>query len=458
MLVQPGRRSNPAASDGRALARRESGIRRRDAPGPLGCSTVEVVSRSRWLFLAVAIVAAAAVWFFASRGPSGIDVDLAAVSEKATFRSTVTASGEIVATHYADIGSSVMGKIVALPVREGDRVRAGQVLAQIDAVPAQSDAASAREQVGALESEERAAGEQVKAAQSNLAAAIARETDFAQRLARAEALFKQSLVPASERDAAKAAADSAAADVTSARAAIDSARQAQSAAARRIGQARAGQRRADDALAKTSILSPIDGIVSRLRVRAGEMVVIGIQNQPGTTLMTISDLGEIDAEVKVAEADVLRLAVGQPGSVTLEALPGKTFRGTVAEIGASALPVSGGGAAAREFKVVVRLDAPDPGLRPGLTCDAEIVTSERANVVTVPLQSVVLRASADGAETTGVFRVENGRASFTPVKTGVIGGLDIEVSGLAAGASIIVGPYQALRVLQHGAAVKPSGK
>jgi HlyD family secretion protein len=418
-----------------------------------------MMSRFRWLIVVVVIVAAgAAVWLFARRGSSAIEVELGTVTQKATFRSTVTASGEIVATRYADIGSSVMGKIVALPVREGDRVRAGQVLAQIDAVPAQSDAAGAREQVGALESEERGAGEQVKAAESSLASAIAREKDFAQRLARADALFKQGLVPASERDAAKAAADSAAADVTSARAAIDAARQAQGAAARRIAQARAGQRRADDALAKTSIVSPIDGIVSRLRVRAGEMVVVGIQNQPGTTLMTISDLGEIDAEVKVAEADVLRLALGQPGAVTLEALPGRTFRGTVAEIGASALPVSGTGAAAREFKVVVRLDAPDPGLRPGLTCDAEIITSERANVLTVPLQSVVLRTGAAGVESAGVFQVTDGRASFTPVKTGVIGGLDIEVSGLAAGASIIVGPYQALRALQNGAAVKPARK
>ena len=113
-------------------------------------------------------------------------------------------------------------------------------------------------------------------------------------------------------------------------------------------------------LAKTSIVSPIDGVVTRLRVREGEMVVVGIQNQPGTTLMTISDLGAINAEVKVAEADVLRVVVGQRAVVTLEALPGKRFAGRVIEIGASALPVAGTGAAAREFRVVVRLDPPDP--------------------------------------------------------------------------------------------------
>lgn len=413
------------------------------------------MTRSQLTLSAVAIVAIGTVaLLIARRGTAGTEVDLGTVTEKSTFRSTVTASGEIVATRYADIGSNVMGKIVALPVREGDRVKRGQVLARIDAVPAQSEATSAGEQVNALRAEERAAGQQIKAAQSDLAAALARERDLKQQLARAAALFQQGLVPASEHDAAKAAADAASAQVASARAGIDAATETRAAAARRIAQARAQQQRADDALSKTSIVSPIDGIVSRLRVREGEMVVFGIQNQPGTTLMTISDLAEVDAEVKVAEADVLRLAVGQAGAVTLEAVPGRTFSGKVVEIGASALPVSGAGAAAREFKVVVRLDQPDAGLRPGLTCDAEIVTSQRANVLTVPLQSVVLRPGAGGAESSGVFLFKDGKAAFTPVKTGVIGGLDIEISAVAKGARVITGPYQVLRTLQDGDPVK----
>jgi HlyD family secretion protein len=209
-----------------------------------------------------------------------------------------------------------------------------------------------------------------------------------------------------------------------------------------------------DVLSKTSIESPIDGVVTRLRVREGEMVVVGIQNQPGTTLMTISDLAAINAELKVAEADVLRLKLGQPATVTLESMSGKKFDGTVVEIGASALPVAGTAAAAREFKVVLRVDRPDPTLRPGLTCDAEIVTAERAGVLTVPLQSVVLRAQPEGGDRAGVFVVADGRASFVPVTPGVIGGLDIEVSGVTEGASVITGPYQALRDLQDGTFVK----
>jgi HlyD family secretion protein len=187
------------------------------------------------------------------------------------------------------------------------------------------------------------------------------------------------------------------------------------------------------------------------------MVVVGIQNQPGTTLMTISDLGAIDAELKVAEADVLRLAPGQTSLVTLESMPGRSFAGKVVEIGASALPVSGTGAAAREFKVVVRLEQPDARLRPGLTCDAEIVTAERADVITVPLQSVVLRRPAAGApEQPGVFVVDDGRAKFVPVTPGVIGGLDIEVRGVQDGSPVISGPYQVLRELQDGVQVETS--
>ncbi|HEY6892557.1 MAG TPA: efflux RND transporter periplasmic adaptor subunit, partial [Rhodanobacteraceae bacterium] len=224
--------------------------------------------------------------------------------------------------------------------------------------------------------------------------------------------------------------------------------------ARRVAQSRAQQTSANDMLSKTSILSPIDGIVSRLRVREGEMVVVGIQNQPGTTLMTISDLGAIDAELKVAEADVLRLTLGQPATVTLESMPGQHFSGKVVEIGASALPVAGTGAAAREFKVVVRLDRADPSLRPGLTCDAEIVAAERERVLTVPLQSVVLRPRPGAADQSGVFVVADGRARFVPVTAGVIGGLDIEVGGVTEGAMVITGPYQTLRDVQDGALVR----
>ncbi len=401
------------------------------------------------LVLFAVVVAVVAV---SRRGPARVTVELGIVAKQPTFRSTVTASGEIVASRYADIGATVMGKIVALPVAEGDVVKAGQILARIDAVQAESDALSAAEQTRALQADERAAEEQVRAAVADVEVAEARARDAAQILARRRELGREQLVPASDLESAAAAADSAAAQVNATRAAVERARRALDAAGRRVAQARAQQTRAGDVLSKTSIVSPIDGIVTRLRVRNGEMVVIGVQNQPGTTLMTISDLSTIDAEVKVAEADVLTIRNGQRADVTLDALPGRKFAGHVVEIGASALPVSGTGAAAREFRVVVRLEHPEPGLRPGLTCDTEIVTSERTNVLTVPLQSVVLRM-LDGQSRSGVFVVDDGMARFTPASAGVIGGLAIEIAGVPEGRQVVTGPYQVLRELRDGAPV-----
>jgi HlyD family secretion protein len=182
--------------------------------------------------------------------------------------------------------------------------------------------------------------------------------------------------------------------------------------------------------------------------------VMGIQGQLGTTLMTVSDLAAIDAEVKVAEADVLRIQLDQRATVTLEAIPGVPFTGRVAEVGASALPISGTGAAAREFRVKVRLDAPDARLRPGLTCDADVLTAERQNVLVVPLQAVVVRTDADGRERTGVFVADDRAVRFQSVTTGLIGGLDIEVSGLNEGTAVVTGPFQALRDLKDGQAVR----
>jgi HlyD family secretion protein len=355
-----------------------------------------------------------------------VEVDVTRVARRAVFRSTVTASGEVVAERYADVGSSVMGKLVSLPVREGDRVREGQVVARIDAVPASSERDAA------------AAG--VRAADADHLAARARAGDAERALSRGRELRGQGLLPQADFDALQAAADSAAAMAD--------------AAGRRAAQARAQLARATDLLGKTEVVSPMDGIVTRLPVREGEMVVIGIQNMPGTTLMTISDLARINAEVKVAEAEILNVRVGQTATVTMEAVPGRQFAGEVFEVGASALPVVGGGAAAREFKVKVRVKDPQEGLRPGLTCDAEILVGQAKDALTVPLQAVVLRLGA-GGESSGVFATEGKAARFVPVETGMIGGLEIEVKrGLEEGREIVAGPWQSLKDLQDGAAIR----
>jgi HlyD family secretion protein len=405
---------------------------------------------SRRLLIAL-IVLALAFFFIRSRqrGPDASEVDLAPVVRTASLKAFVTASGEIVATRYADIGSSVMGRLVGLRVKEGDRVTAGQVLARIDRVQAASSAAAATAGLNALEADARGAMDQARLAQADLDSARARAAESQKNLARAQDLRAAGLIPQAEFDAAVANADAAAAQVEAASAAVARSGQARDAAERRVLQGRAEQTRARDLLDKTEITAPIDGVVTRLDVEEGEMVVMGVQNQPGTILMTVSDLSAVNAEVKVAEADVLRLALDNAATVTLEAAGGRTFPGRVVEIGASALPQVGVQAAAREFKVKVRLGGDIAALRPGLTCDAEVLVAERSNVLTVPLQAVVQRGDA-----TGVFVVQNEVATFTPVTTGIIGGLSIEVEGVAEGTTLVSGPFQALRELQNGARVR----
>jgi HlyD family secretion protein len=409
------------------------------------------MSRRRLVWIvAAAVVIVVVVVGVVRRDGAGTLVDLGVVARTPVFRSLVTASGQIVASRYADVGASAMGRLVELRVKEGDAVAAGQVLARIDRVQAAAGADAAGARVKAAEADARASGELLLAAEADAAAAEAREKETQQNLQRIQNLFKDGLIPVADLDTARAAADAAAAQLVSARAAIRRMRQTADGSQRRLAEARADSVRAGDVFAKTEILAPIAGVVTSLPVQEGEMVVIGIQNQPGSTLMTISDLTAIDAEVKVAEADVLRVRVGQTATVTLEAMPGTRFAGRVVEIGASALPVIGTGAAAREFKVKVRLDQPGRQLRPGLTCDTEILTAERRGVLTVPLQTVVIRPASPGPEQAGVFTLEGRAARFRPVTTGLIGGLDIEVAGLDEGAKVVVGPFQALRDLQDG--------
>jgi HlyD family secretion protein len=411
--------------------------------------------RRRTIGIAAAVaIVVLGILFLTRRGGGGMTVDTRPVARKAIFRSFVTASGQVVAQRYADIGSSVMGRLVELRVKEGDVVKAGQILARIDAIQAAASASAATARVKGAEADLRGMAEQLQGAAADVDVAKARAQEAQLRLQRTQDLRKDGLVPAAELDSARAAADTAIAQLNSAQAAARGMQQGREASDRRLAETKADAARVGDLLAKTDILAPIGGTVTRLPVQEGEMVVMGIQNQPGTTLMTISDLSVIDAEVKVAEADVLRVALDQTARVTMEAIPGESFTGRVVEIGASALPVVGSGAAAREFKVKVRLDHPGRPLPPGLTCDAEIMTAERQDVLAVPLQAVVIRPGTDGQDETGVFVPEGRTVRFQPVKTGLIGGLDIEVTGLNEGMPVVIGPFQALRELKHGQAVR----
>jgi HlyD family secretion protein len=262
-------------------------------------------------------------------------------------------------------------------------------------------------------------------------------------------------------------------------------------AAKHVTQNRANLTRVTDVLQKTSYNAPYDGVVTNLPVREGETVVMGIQNAPGSTLMTIADMSIITAEVKVDETDIVNVHLGQPAEVTIDAIPKKIFHGTVSEIGDNAIVRSSGVSTsqqataseeAKDFKVVVNLQDAPLDLRPGLSTTAKITTATRNNALALPIQALTLRSkeqieqqnNAPGSvhaatpvaketaskgkkadDVQGVFVIRNKKAIFVPVATGITGTTDIEVlDGLKEGDEVITGSYKVLRTLRPGSGVK----
>ena len=264
---------------------------------------------------------------------------------------------------------------------------------------------------------------------------------------------------------------------------------------RRIAISRANLARFNDILNKHNSYAPLDGVVTNLPVRAGETVVIGLQNQTGTNIMTIADMSLITAEVKVDETDIVNVNLHQSVEITIDAIPNRTFKGHVSEIGNTAILRSSGMAAsqsaissqeAKDFKVVVALDNPPDEIRPGLSCTGKITTSTRQNVLTIPIQALTVRQKGDleakpagkGAKTPevavksdpaaekakkeeiqGVFVIQGEKAVFQKVETGITGATDIEVlSGLKDGDQIITGTYQVIRTIKNETQVKVDNK
>jgi HlyD family secretion protein len=242
------------------------------------------------------------------------------------------------------------------------------------------------------------------------------------------------------------------------------------AAQRRVDQARATLEGVRDTLSKTTIHSPIAGVVTAKRVEEGEVAVIGVQNSPGTVLLTISDMSIVETEMEVDETSIPGVKLGQRARVRIDAYPNQTFDGVVTEVGSS--PMAGTGAAneAIKFKVKVRIENPPPDVKPGLSAQADILTGFRANALVIPLQALVLRdpekkpgtpalpatpRTEAPREVEGVYLMENGKSRFQPIQTGLLGELSTEVvSGLHGGETLITGPFKALRTLKPGDAVK----
>lgn len=383
--------------------------------------------------VALVVIVVVAVGFISRRGKDVTSVTLGKV-ERIDLTSKVSATGRIDAKRKVDLSANVMGQILNLAVREGDTVKKGDFLLQIDQKQLAASAEGAAASLQALFSDR-------DAARANAA-----ESERAFRRARKN--YEDKIIPLAEFERARSTFDATAANV--------------SAIERRIDQSRANVTAARDTLSKTTMRAPMGGIVTALPVEEGEVAVIGTMNNPGTKLLTIADMSVVEAVMEVDETDIPTVKIGQRATVTIDAYPNKTFSGMVTEVGSSPITRNGmtSGTEAVNFEVKIQLDSPPAEVRPGFSASADIVTGTRSKVVAVPIQSLVVREkpgteSAKPQDEEGVFLYQNGTAKFVPVKTGLSGDTSIEiVSGLKERQQIVTGPFKALREIKEGAKVK----
>jgi HlyD family secretion protein len=407
--------------------------------------------------------------------------------------SIVNGTGQIKPLTYVNVGATAFGRITHLYVKEGDHVKAGATLATVENIQPQATVAAQEAGIAAAHTDITSFLAAEKTAEANI---LQGQADLEQKkldFNRAQALYNDKLIAKQDFDAKKAAYDMSAATLAQRQAALAQARAQTDSQRGHTNQAIASQRANYDALDKTISRAPFNGLVTNVPVREGETVVVGIQNAGGSTIMTLADMSVITAEVKVDETDIVNVALNQPVDVTVDALPGRIFKGHVTEVGDQALlrttglsttQSTTGTEEAKDFKVVVTLDKASDDLRPGLSATAKITTAHKPDVVTIPIQALVQRDPAqekilaanggkpptNGAATPagaaarsqlvqGVYVLQldhkKQRVHFVPVTTGITGATDIEVlTGLKDGDQIVTGRYRILRALKSGTAVK----
>ncbi len=363
-----------------------------------------------------------------NRSGSGVKVRARKV-KKTTLISIVEGTGEIKPTKNVEISADISGKIVKIGVREGDRVKKGQFLLQIDPSMYKAELESAMASLKATEAQ---------LIQNEAAYEIAKKN-----YERAKKLYAKGII--SQEEYLKAEAD------------FKSSLSSLKALKFRIEQNRAQVKSAREKLKKTLILSPVDGVVTSLNVEEGEVAIIGTMNNPGTILLTVADLSQMQAEVWVDETDIVKVKEGQKATVEVDAFPEEKFHGVVTEVGSSPQQSTASLSSqeqAKEYKVVIVLKGDVSRLKPGLTATARIEVARAKDVLAVPISSLVVR-KVKGKEKEGVFVVEDGLARFRPVKKGIMGEMEVEIkSGLKEGERVIVGPFKVLRVLQDGQRVE----
>ena len=358
---------------------------------------------------------------------------------------TVAASGKIEPERLVNISADTMGRVTELAVEEGQQVEQGQFLMLIDPESAESAVQRGAAGLRAAQESLNTARVAIETARANLELAL-RDEERARELSR-------------DRIVSQADLDRAESEVKVRRSQLESRETEVRAQQQRLEQETANLRSARHVLSKVTIDAPMSGMITRLSIEAGETVLIGTMNNPGTVLMTIADLSVILAVLEVDETDIVDVRLGQEATVLIDAFPDLEFAGHVTKIGSSAIqaatnPASSGDQRGTNFEVEVTIKDEIPGVRPDFSCTADITTATRARAVAVPIQALTVRDDAAAEEVEGVFVLQDGTARFRPVEVGIAGERHFEVlSGLQDGDEVITGPYSAVRELEDGDAV-----
>ena len=396
----------------------------------------------------------------------------------------VSASGKIQPKRQINVSATTMGRVTRLAVQEGQRVKAGQFLLEIDPRSLAGQLERGEASVAAARSSLQQAASAVDQARATLD--LARQT-----LKRQQDLSKDGLTT---REALERAQN----EVTVREVELQTRQHEVETREQQIKQEQAGLSTTRYNISQVTINSPMDGIVTRRNIEEGENVVVGTMNNAGTVLLTVADMSVIQAEIEVDETDIPNVAIGQPAVVTIDAVPDRMFKGRVTDIGNSPIQAAAqapatGQRQATNFKVVVTIEDQVPDIRPGFTCTAEITTATRKNATAVPIQSLTVRemlfddtgtliheppppvprrffGTAPTAppppppdpgpgqtrkETEGVFVVREATVVFAPVKVGIAGERYFEVlTGLKPGDQVVTGPFDSVRQISDGSAVK----
>ena len=448
------------------------------------------------IILGVLIIGAAVVganFYFKRQTGTVVNTE---VLRNRDLESLVSASGKIQPKTQVNISANTTGRVTRLAVDEGQRVKAGQFLLEIDPRSLEGQLQRGVASVAAAQSsleQARTSVEQSKTGveQSQTQLELAKQT-----LKRQQDLWKDGLTTKQDLEKAENDVKVREADVKSREADVRARVQDIETRGQQIKQEQAGLATTQYNLNQVILNSPIDGLVTRRNIEQGETAVMGTMNNAGTVLLTIADMSVLDAEVEVDETDIPSVNLGQQAKITIDAVPDRTFKGHVTEIGNSPVQqttsstASSGQRQATTFKVKVTLDEPVPDVRPGFTCTAEITTATKSGVAAVPIQALTVRemlfndkgdlvhepppkkgrsveptVSASNEpppghtrkETEGVFVIRDGRAVFAPVKIGIAGEKYFEVvSGIKAGEQVITGPFANVRTLADGEQVRLS--